>query len=42
MDKYRFENGSLYVLSGGAYVHCYKNAFATTKKEAIRRYEELE
>ena len=40
MNAYRFELGSLYILINGAYVHCYKNAFVTTKAEAIKRYEE--
>jgi hypothetical protein len=41
-DQYRFENGSLYILENGSYIHCFKDAFVTTKKEAIRRYEGME
>ena len=42
MDKYRFENGSLYIYSeeSRAYICCYTNAFVRTKKAAIKRYEE--
>lgn len=39
MNKYRFENGSLYVLIGNDFVHCYKSATATTKRTAIKQYE---
>ena len=37
---YRFDNGHLYVLQGDAYVHCYYHAYETTKKLAIRAYED--
>ena len=41
-EKYRFENGSLfeYDKDSNSYIHCFKNAFCTTKKEAIKEYEE--
>lgn len=41
-EQYRFTNGSLYEYDAdsNSYIHCYKDAFVTTKKTAIKRYEE--
>jgi hypothetical protein len=39
-EKYRFENGHLYVLDGNAYIHCFHNARIRTKAAAIKAYEE--
>lgn len=41
-DKYRFENGSLYIydVAANAYIHCFKNGLVRTKRAAIKRYEE--
>jgi hypothetical protein len=42
MDKYRFDNGSLYEFDkeSNAYIHCYRRAGCNTKKKAINEYEE--
>jgi hypothetical protein len=40
-SQYRFENGTLYELRGGAYWCCYKSFRAKTKQAAIREYESL-
>lgn len=42
MDKYRFENGSLfeYDEDAKAYIHCYRRAGCNTKRKAIKEYEE--
>jgi len=41
MNKYRFENGSLFEYSekSNAYIFCFKDYTCTTKKEAIKEYE---
>jgi phage terminase large subunit-like protein len=39
-EKYRWENGRLYVLTGNAYIHCFHNAKVRSKKKAIEAYEE--
>ncbi len=41
VEKYRFQTGSLYEYDEekDAYIHVFKNAFCTTKKSAIREYE---
>lgn len=40
MEKFRFENGSLYELQNGSYIHVFKNARCKTKKQAIEAYLE--
>lgn len=41
-EQYRFIEGSLYKYNkhSNSYIHCYRNAFVTTKKTAIKMYEE--
>ena len=41
IERYRFENGTLYELRGNVYWCCYKSFRAKTKEAAIREYEKL-
>lgn len=43
VDKYRFQAGSLfeYDANANAYIHVYKHYKHTTKKSAIKAYEEV-
>jgi len=44
IEKYRFENGSLYEFDAeqDAYVFCYSHPHARTEAQAIRRYKKLQ
>ena len=43
VDRYRFQTGSLFEFDvhAGAYIHCYRNRRHTTKRAAIKAYEEI-